>query len=325
MAAPNLGYGGGSVGVGVETVWGTPVSRTHWLYVRRCNVRRMVAREMLGMLGVSGASDMFDRYTFRASDYVQGEIEWDLAYDDATLLMLSHAMGVNATTGTASPYTHTMQPANPGDWPVGLTIERIFGLRGTTKDAEVYSGCVPTGFTLTQERGQVARLVMPFIGKVSAGRTTAGTPSHHTGEPAWVLHHQCGNLDWSDVDDAMQSYTLTYDRALAFRQLLGSLNGDKPYPTGKSTASLAVVREYDETTAYGDYLDSTESDAQIVYTGSGDNSLTIDLHNAQIHEYDDPVDQPGITTQSMTLRGKSDGTNRGLKLTFTNGNATLAN
>jgi hypothetical protein len=319
MASPNIGFGG-SVGIAEESTWGTPANRTNWLYTYSTTLTRTISREALPILGMADGTHLGPRYTIDKEDLVEGAIEWPMAYNDSTVMLLKHALGSVATTGPASTkYTHTCDLPLPSAQPVGLTVEQIMGLRGSTINALVFSGVRCSRLVIAGEWGMPLRGTFEGIGKTHAGIATAGTPTYHSGEPAWILASHVGNLTWSSINDKIRSFRLTFDPKLVRRPNLGSAYTDQPWQTD-AVATLEVTREFDETTYESDYTSATSSDLAMTFTGSGDNTFKIDMKGSKIMRRSLPISDRGVTLQTLTFQ--SFAATDLLQLTMTNSNST---
>lgn len=301
MASPNIGFGA-SVGLAEEATWGTAAARTNWLYIYQCTIERTFTREPLGDLGASGGAHLGPRWTIDREEMVEGAIEWPMAYDDSSVLLVKHGIGSIATTGpSGTQYTHTADLALPSAWPVGLTVEKIFGIRGATKNAEVFEGGRCRRFVLSGEWGQPVRGRFEGIWQTSGGVTTAGTPTYHTGTPSWIHANHTGNLVWGSINDKIRSWRLTVDHGTQRRNLLGEITTGQPWPTA-ANITLEVTREWDETSAETDYASGASNDLTMAFTGTGDNAMTIALDGAKIMRRSHPITERGITLQTLTFQ-----------------------
>lgn len=317
MGTPNIGHQGAFIGLGVESVWGTAVARTNWMRAKRLGMRRTVERAVRGLMGTQGTTDLNARTLYVQRDLAGGSLAIECGYSDSTVLLMRDAIGAVATAG-AGPYTHTITPTVPATMPVGLTIEQAFGRRGSTNDAEVYEGCVIDGMTMRISPGEVLEAEFDIIAETSGGRTTASTATY-TSNDYPILHSHLGNVTWKDLADRALSIEVSVRQQLGRRQLLGSNYTSRPYPTGQLEVLVRMTREYDENTVYADYLDGDAGDLAFTFSDSP-RSLAVTVHNAVCIDFSDNI-QAGVTTQSITWRGLSDGTDEGIAMVFTNANA----
>jgi len=320
MATPNVGSGAGVIGLALETAYGTAAARTNWLEIDSCTVRRVRTGAVAHNMVASGSKDMAPRARAPISDLVQGSIAGKLAYDDSSIFLLYHALGKTTDTGATSPYTHTIETTTPDNWPLSFTLERAWGLRASTKDAEVFTGCRISKLALTWGVEGYVTWTADIVGHDSSGRTTLGAPSLHT-SPTYVMAHHLGSLTWDSIAGAIRGGTLTIDRHLDMARVDGSLAGNKAYPAQALDVSLQVTRFYDEVTAYASQLADTNAALSLQFDTGGTETLQIDLASAEATAYDDPVSGPGLSEYSITFVGLGSASDAACVITATNGNA----
>ena len=317
MGTPNIGHQGAFLGIGVESAWGTAVTRTNFLRAKRLALRRTIETAVRGAMGSVGTTDLNARTLYQVRNTAGGTVAIECGYSDSTVLLFRDWIGAVATAG-AGPYTHTNTPTVPASFPVGLTLEQGFGRRASTNDAEVYEGCVINGGTFRCAPGEVAELELDIIAETSGGRTTASTPTYTSNDHP-ILHSHAGVLAWSSLSDRVLSLEISVQNSLARRYLLGSQDTARPYPSGLMEITVRATREYDENTAYADYLAQTGADLTITFSDSP-RSLAWTIHNAKLTDLSENI-QAGVTTQTLTWRGLSDGTDEGISAVFTNANS----
>jgi len=312
MAQPQTSFGG-SIGLAEEVTYGTAVARTNWLEIVSCTLDREIDYQPEPTLGRIGDAGRVPRRKYVASDNSGGEIEWVMAYDDSTLMMMKHAFGGVSTTGSG-PYTHTCTLAA---LPIGLTIEKAIN----SSKGEVFEGCKITDLTVSIDAGGLMMGRASIVGETSGGLVSSGTPTY-TSALEEVKHHQAGQFSFNSVSYDISSMSVTLANGVDRRQVLGSSFTKEPTPQGKREVTMSVTYEYIADTPHTAFLAGTESDAAITFTGTGNNSLAITLHNAYITSVATPVQGPGIVTQTIELRGQSDGSDLGLSFVFINDNVT---
>lgn len=318
MGTPNLGHQGAFLGLGVESTWGTAVTRTNFIRAKRLGMRRTIETAVRGAMGTQGTTDLNARTLYQTRNVAGGPIAIECGYSDSTVLLFREWIGAVATAG-AGPYTHTMTPTVPASLPVGLTIEQAFGRRSTTNDAEVYEGCLVAGGTFRCAPGEVAELELDIIAETSGGRTTASTATYSSNDYP-ILHGHAGVLAWHSLSDRVLSLEISVSNSLARRYLLGSNDTAKPYPSSMMEIIVRATREYDENTVYADYLAQTTGNDLTISFSDSPRSLAFTVHNAVCIDFADTV-QAGVTTQQITWRALSDGTDEGIAAVFTNANS----
>lgn len=319
MGTPYRGAGG-TGGWGVESTWGTAVSRTNWLRARALEVRSGLDLAPRGHLGTYGQDTENIRELVSLTEACTGYFEHDWSYNDSSLLLLGAAMGTSScsTTGpSGSQHTHTFTLKQALH--VGLTHEAILG---NTK-ARVVEGLMISKTTLRGVAGQILTARHDWIAQTAGALASPGSPTYSSGG-APVIYHQSGNLTIGSLNDDILDFTLTIDRGLIPKRRFGSKY--TKYPTQdplRPMVTIDVTRDWDGTTEHADYLAETATnDLAITMTGAGDNVLTITGQNAQL--VDDPIQaitQAGDLALTLRYRCLSDGTNQGLSIVAKNSNS----
>ena len=298
----------GAIGIAVETTYGTAVSRTNWRPVISSGLQRspsVVPRTDLHAGGPTRRSKFTER------EEAGGDVSLLATYDNIGML-LKAALGAVSTSGSG-PYTHVYTLA---DTLPSLTIENI---RGTATNSEVFEGVKVSSMGLECSAGTEMVMSLGFIAETAAARASAGTPSYSATENV-ALHHQAGQLTFNSVAYDIASFNLTLSTGIDRRDLLGSKLTKEPLRTGYAEISLSVTLEAADA-LYTAVLAETESDTTITWT-KGASSIAFEVQNAYIESASDPISDAGIVTQDVTLKGLSDGTNHGLKITVINGNSS---
>lgn len=312
---PNRGFGL-TLGAGEESTWGTPAARTNWVRLITSTLARRKIYVPKPHMGTLGATSQNRRSQFLQRDEVSGDIEGLLAYDDSSILLLKHALGAVATTGTG-PYVHSVTLATP--LPTGLTAELIKGTGSS--QAEVFEGCKVQRGRILFTAGELARWTLSLMGETSAGLVSAGTPTYSSNGEC-VAHHQGGQFGFNSANYDYISAEITWNNQLAFRQFVGAAESKEFQPENLLEVQVRITRQWDGTALYAAHLAQTASDLTFSFTGTGNNALAVTLHNAEINEATHPTQGPGPITETLVFRGLSDGTDEGLKLAFTNDNAS---
>jgi hypothetical protein len=173
--------------------------------------------------------------------------------------------------------------------------------------------------TLSIASYDYAKLRLDVIGKSAAARGAAGTPTD--GDETWVYGHQAGALSWNSATWTVRSLEIIIDNKLAAREALGSKLTQQPLPSALRDVTVKCVLEAVDA-AYTAFLAGTEGDMTVTFTGDSPNKLEVTAHNAYIKSCSDPINQQGIITQTVEWTCQSDNTDKGLKLIFTNSDAT---
>lgn len=316
MAVAKIGFGT-AVGIALESTWGTAIAHgsiVNWLRVTSLSLAREVEYVDRPHLGTTRTTPEARRTHFLASDKVAGGFEWIASYDDSTTMMMVHALGTVATTGTAAPYTHT---CTLGPLPTGLTVEGLYGNQAN----EIFEGCKINTLTLSIEAGGLMTAAVELLGQTSGGLIASAAATHTAaGEPITFSH--AGTFSFNSVNYTLKSLEITLDNKLTERMLLESANTLEPTRSDFPEVTMTATLEFGSNNLYSAMIADTESDAAITFTGAGDNAMTFTLHNAYVVSATQPVSSAGVLEQTVTFRGQSDATDLGLKVAMSNDNAS---
>lgn len=322
MPPPARGFGG-TIGAGVETTWGTEVARTNWKEMVSMGIRRQITNKPVPELGRLGQVSSHHRFNYVESDFAGGPISYCAAYDDSTLLLLTHLLGTVATTGPVSTqYTHAITLASPP--PTGLTLEQISGTSGgagLTTMAEVFEGCKFASGKISITAGGLLMVESEVIAQTSSGLEAAGTPTYTTGGER-IRHNHMSGLTLGAVAQAFNSLTIDIDRGLQRNHEVGSKFTSEPYEEQlEVTCELRAKWQIDDFDIA--YLAGTQSDIVIPFLGTGDNALSITLHNCQVDDITREVNSKGAIEQVVKFHpyAESSTGDQGLLLQFKNANA----
>lgn len=297
---PRIGHGV-SIGIAVESTWGTPVSRTNWLHVISANggsAPEYADREHLQSLGQ--ASVMTQNQAYLVRNNVTASLEWEAAYDDSTLFLWQHAMGASSvSTGGSGPYTHTytLKKANP----VGLTLEIL-----EDDKAEVLDGGQCESLTWSVDAGTPLKCSSTWVFQSSGGKVSAGTPTY-TSNGNLIMSHHAGNFTWNAGNlGKPTSMTWTLTNSQAKRVLLGSAAIAEPLKEMQEVAGQLTIEVSSTTDAlYAAYLANTVADASIAFTDSP-RSATFTFHNLQFRSVSSPRASRGILRYTFDFVCRAD-------------------
>lgn len=316
---------GTSLGLGIETTWGTAVSRTNWLYVNSVDPKSKRVKSTVNHLGVSGNNGAHYHWRTERIEH-EVKVEMPFAYDDSSLLLLTYAIGDVATTGS-TPWVHTFTLDNDEEnqSQKGLTLEVIEGSSGRSA---VYEGGMPTGFELSLSRGgQLTLSTTAICQTVTNG--AAGSPSYHSGTPTWVEYDHAGTVAWNSLTfDKIESFKVTVDRKIERRNLLGSALTQRPRRTGTAEVKISMTVEWDDADAVqDDQLGTDQSDWVLTLApSSGNEQMVITGHNAICTDVQRGISDRGVLTRTYEFMCFADATDSGLTVAITNDNsASTAN
>ena len=308
MAIPFLGHGS-AVMIGVESTWGTKVTRTNSLRVVSHGITRKIEKVDRPHLGTAGSAYYTRRSHYTQSDRSGGPIEILASYNDSTVLLMAYLFGAAVDAGGPT-YTHTITAAHPGH--TGLSIETLNG----TGIAEVWEGCKIASGEFSIESGGIARLSVEVMAETNGGLEAASTPTFATEDH--ILHSHAGQLSYNGVTYDLISFRLSADRKLGDRQLLGSALTKEPVVSDFPEITGTIVREYDSSTLNAAFIADTQADTTITFTGTSPNVLAFTLHNIFITSVVRDTSQPGVIRETATFKCEATASESGVSIVFTN-------
>lgn len=323
MAPPLRGFGG-TIGAGIEAVWGTAVARTNWKEMVSMGLRRTIDTPPVPELGRLGQVSSAHRFDYIATDFAGGPISYVACYDDSTILLLSHLLGGVADSGVG-PYTHLLTLASPP--PIGLTLEQINGTAPTGSDlvnktTQVFEGCKFASGKISVTAGGLLMVENEVIAQTSGGLVAAGTPTYTSGGER-IRHNHSSGMTLGGSARALQSFSLDIDRGLNRNHELGSLFTSEPWEEQlEITGEIRVKWQTDAFDAA--YLAGTQADLVIPFTGSGSNAMTLTCHNIRILDVTRDVNSKGAVEQVIKFAPRADATDQGVSLSFVNASALFS-
>jgi hypothetical protein len=303
-------YGRGlRFGVGIEATWGSAQTRNRFYRGISSNIRAMPAWSRRSVLSRGpNATKMF-----KGMVPVSGDIEVLAAYEGMGALY-KLILGDSSTSG-AGPYTHTYVMANTLP---SVSLEVVADNEGY---AELYTGVMVSKATLSVKAGEEMRLKVSFLAEDELQEQSATSPTYTTNDGSVdVLHYEAGSVGWNSGTYSVYSMEVNLDNKLVARDKLGS-TASKQFVRGDYTEIIIKLELDWEAGFNAAWLAGTQSDLSITFT-SGSNTFTINLHNAQVIDEGHPVSAVGVTRQTVTLRGLSDGTDEGMSIVVVNGQSS---
>lgn len=317
MADVNRGFGG-TLGIGIEGTWGTPVARTNWLPIVSAGLRRNRNREVSPNLGYLGQVSTMPRDFYVTNDFAGGPLTLEVAFDDSSVLLARHIFGTNTDTGVG-PFTHTMTLSSP--LPTGLTMELISGTAasGGGNMTEVFEGCLVNSARYYVESGKKMLLDLDIMAETSGGLVAAGTPTYNVTRE-YVQHRQMGTMTLGGTTVPVKSLEITINRNLSRNQELGSLLTQRPVEDRLDIEIAASVlwQQPDWDTKY---LADSQGALAVTFTGTSNRTLAIAAQNVLVMDTGRQVNTAAGINQTIRLRPFADATNQGLSFAFTNANA----
>lgn len=308
MAPPNAGRGAW-VGFGPQSAYGTADTRTVFARLISSNLTRVQNDDLSPVLIHGDAADA--RHNFQVGEVVEGSIVFRMRFDGCGLFLRA-ALGALATSGTASPFSHVYSM----DTSLELLTVEVY--RGSANVSEVFDSCKVRRLVITQSAQTECTIELDIIGRTAAARGSASTPTFTDYEV--VRHNNTFSFNYGGAVSGVTSWTLTLDNSLAEVRELGSLFTQEMVISSARIATLDVTVNYRADSAYNTHHAFTEQDATLTITGStSPNALAVLLRNAKVITHDGaPVNDFGVLTESLTLRGHADATDPSLQITATN-------
>lgn len=320
MGTPLIGMNA-IIGLAEEVTYGTPVDPDHWLPILRHSIQGSADIRAVPYLAVANNEAYHtNRDSVLLSSSAGGDIETCACYDStAFLLLLKHAMGAVATTHPGSPYIHTFSLDTDGV--VGLTARTVQGSQITDR-SENWNGAVVNQLVLSVDAGGWMGAVASMIARASGGPIPlSGTPAFAAAEE--VLAHQGSTFAWNGHTPNMRSLKLTINNNLIRRPFLGSLFTDKPVPGGFASIMMEASFPWEDNDLYEDFRANVSANAQVDFTGTGNNSMSLRMNNLKILSVDRQISGAGEQVQRVVAQCfDNPGTNQALGIIVHNDNIT---
>lgn len=250
------------IGFGLETTYGTAVSRTLFLRFLEENLSLKQAYVNKPTLGYT--SQVQGRRT-KGKASVDGSFRFQFGFNGAETL-LKNALGAVATTnpGTLA-YQHTFTPAD--SLPVGLTFEvsRDAANIGT---AYAYDGCKIERLTLRQEMEDILACEVAIQGQDET-KVSASSPSYPTF--AGVEHHMLTTCTIDGNTVKARNVEVNIENAFDTDNYnLGSRSRTQLHRNGTRRVSGKMEIEFDGATQYDHFRDMDEVATVIGWNGGTD-------------------------------------------------------
>lgn len=282
-----------AIGIGIESVRGTPVARTNWVEAQTAEFTETATYERFPVMqAVWGGSRQVSHITTKQ---VTGTLTVPLQYDGIGIL-LKNLMGSVTTTGAGPAYTHTFNLGNvPSDY---LTIEKIIGTSG---QRELYTGCAVAGGRITFRRSAVAFLELDIIGYKADSFASAPSPTFGAsvvGRAVYARHLDNSSsgipfeFAWNGGQYTAQEVTITFDNNVSDVGDMGSYYSTDVDQGGERLVTVAVgTRHVGSGTdaLYTAHRSATTSDLTFTATGDGSSQqVSFTCRNAKITDMPAP-------------------------------------
>ena len=217
---------GSCLGLGLESTYGTPVSRTRWCYINGSGLKQ-VARNRAARGRLAHKSTAFVASRFVVDNQVGGTVTVPGSYS-ALGLLLRAAFGTVTGTG---PYTFAAAAALPS-----LTIEQVVGTSGRS---EVYEGCKVNSMTMTAAPGSEVLFAFDIIAQTKAADGSAGSPTLTDAVP--IEHFEVA-VTWNGASvGTVKNVSSVLTNALNRRPQVGSLDTAEPSVGVREVRTTVVI------------------------------------------------------------------------------------
>lgn len=258
--------------------------------------------------------------TFQAFRTAGGAIDIPVHYDGIGVLFEA-ALGSVSSSGVSDPITHTYSPSF--DLP-SMTIQFQRGT-GLSSSMEEFLGCKVSTMSISCEAGSECTASFEIIAKDGSTRTTDITASLPSTDA--VLHHEAGSLTMTSSLSLSSleiiSFELSLDNKLDRRNVLGSKLTGEQVITDVREVTLSVTADVTDNTILSDHLAQNAGDVSIEFTRTADSNhkFKVELTNAIIDSYTDPVNAYGRVQRTFVFRGLANSSDNGLTITVINANS----
>jgi len=294
------GFGYNSwIGLGLETTYGTPVSRTSWFRLISVDIKPENPSIFKQFLGTA-----LDRHIVKSKKTVSGSFTIAVPYAGFGFI-LKHALGAVSTTGSG-PYTHAFTCAA---LPLAMTVE----VNSDTR-VDLYAGCKITGIKITAALEDHVQCEVSILGR-SVTNVSASTPTFPTDT----------FIDWTAAGTMSiggSSYSLKMTECEVTNELtedryfLGSQLRSEPKRKGGMVKFKAEL-ELDGTTHQAALMANTSASLSFAF-GSTPTALTLALADSAYQSVSAPIQDTGEIIESLEFEGNL----ADLTLTLINGDSS---
>ena len=301
-----IGVINGFLGLGEESVYGTPVAASRFLFINSESIRatenkvyspaiakvsRQSARQVQGRVDVGGD------FTFNPG----------LSYYGFTML-LKHLLGTVSSAQpdvTAAPtaYRHTFSLADA--LPTGLTLEVGKDLVGHR-----FEGCKIQSMRLSGSAGEMLAVSCGILGR--------DVDSIDDSEPVLTEGHipVCTNatLSWGGTNHDVISFDIAIENPLAPRNFIDSRFTDEPARSGQRRISGNFTTEFQSAALWSDWRNATRRSLILTVTeaaiaGGYSYDLSITLPVTELQEGQAQLDTEGVLTIPVAFESFANASN----------------
>lgn len=319
---------GGAIGTGLESTFGTAVSRTAWNHAYSISLREMTTIEPIGVLQELASHDIARDHITRVD--VSGSLEMPFCYESMGL-WITLLMGDEPTTVDADPvWTHTWNRGSA--FAESATVECI---KGNSGRSEVFAGIKATRGMIRFAQADLVRLSLDLLGHSAASRGSAGTPSFSSDISALAMYTRHAN----NITGSVKAAEFSYNGAnYSFQDLEFEINNNLS-DTGDVSSDLYVsaIDQGDQgeiivraTLLYRAsatdalltaHKAGTESDLVLTLTGPGAFTASFTARNCRVISYEDALSGTGRIPVRVEFRAKPDATDGAFTIAIANNDA----
>lgn len=302
---------GTTIGVGLESTWGTAVSRTNWTRVTGITLDLQKESKEFEHLhqGVDGAALGSAIVGFNAA----GNISGHLGYGQIGFFLLAAIGSVTEVTGTPNTHTYEGTLALPS-----LTLEKVYG---NSTESRVFEGCKVGSLTINYGNGEIASWEAAIVAETAAALASAGSPSYT--DPALVAQGNTAlTVTWNSQTIAeVKRLTITIDNQLEVDKALASPLIVEPLSQGKMVTCTMTIRYKAGYNPIADAEADASSDLVLDFNrASSTDNLKFTLRNAKV-QAGTQITTAGVIDQTLTFTAYADGSDSAISVEMKNGNA----
>jgi hypothetical protein len=286
------------LGLAEETTHGTAVAANRFLEFLSESLSMEVARLDSASIG-AGRRGL--RRWASGQRTVGGDLNLELTTKGLGVL-LKHAIGSVATTGTTPNFIHTF---TPGDLPPGLTVQVGRPSTDGTVRPFTYPGCQVASWGVSCSVGEIGQMTLNLTGQDETTATALATRTAPTGVD--LLTFTQGTLTVGGTAIPVSSADFTVDNGLTVdRWQLGSALRRVPLQTALRSVTGSFTAEFRDLALYTAYVNGTEATLSLVFAKNANEGLTVEA-NVRYDGTTPTVGGPDELAQEVPFRGIDNG------------------
>lgn len=255
------------LGVVAETTYGTAVTVTKFYDFVSESLKREQERIESASLRANHRVLATDNWALGTVN-VSGDVEMEVR-PKGHGFWWSHAIGGLVTTqpdnvGNPTVYLHTF---TPGDLPTAFTCQIGRPDLADTAQPFTYAGCRVTGWSMSCNVNEFARMSMSILGRSETTATALATASYPTNNKALTFVQ--GSLTLAAVALPVKSFSLEASNNLTEdRYFLGSTLREQPLENALREYTGTLDTEFSGLTNYNRFVNGTEATLVLTFTGN---------------------------------------------------------